>query len=145
MALLPTVSALRNVRLRDFQGAAIVFCCGLLVTAFVAWQLVRVERERDRLDFEKHASSAQNAVFDRVQSSLALLRGAAGLIAVDGPDVDPEAFSRFVTRLRLAENYPGVQGIGWTRRLHPYEVPVLEQRMRLAGFADFRIWPPGKR
>lgn len=145
MALLPTVSALRNVRLRDFQGAAIVFCCGLLVTAFVAWQLARVERERDRLDFEKHASSAQNAVFDRVQSSLALLRGAAGLIAVDGPDVDPEAFSRFVTRLRLAENYPGVQGIGWTRRLHPYEVPVLEQRMRLAGFADFRIWPPGKR
>ena len=145
MALLFTVSALRNARLREFQGAAIVFCCGLLVTVFVAWQLARMERERDRLDFEKHANSAQNAVFDRLQSSITLLRGAAGLIAVSGPDVSPETFSRFVERLRLAEDYPGVQGIGWTRRLYPYEVPLLEQRMRLAGHADFRVWPPGNR
>lgn len=137
--------SLGGIRLRDLQGALIVFCCGLAVTAFLAYHLAGIERERDWLDFERHATSAQDAVLDRVQTSIAVLRGTAALVAATGPSLTAQAFQSYAQRLGLTQFYPGVQGLGWSRSVLPFELPALVQHMHEQGYADFQVWPAGER
>src|SRR5262249_19777202 len=47
--------------------------------------------------------------------------------------------------LDLAQEYPGIQGIGLSLRVDPAERRSLEAEMRRQAFADFRIWPEGQR
>ncbi|MGE5525704.1 MAG: CHASE domain-containing protein [Rhodospirillaceae bacterium] len=128
-------------RLRDLHAALIVFCCGLAVTALTAYKLADIERDRDRLDFEKHATVARDAVLDRVQTCVALLRGTAGLIAANGDTVTAAAFRNYVAQLSLPQAYPGVLGIGWSRRMSESELPQLVAALHQEGRRDFHVWP----
>src|SRR6185503_13684961 len=56
-------------------------------------------------------------------------------------DVSAHEFERFVRSIELEKNYPGIQGIGFSRLLRPNERDALIAGMREQGFSDFRIWP----
>ena len=71
--------------------------------------------------------------------SIALLRATSGLFAA--AEVDRRLFSAYVQRLELERRYPGLQGIGFSRRLRAGEREALPERMRAQGFAGFRHWP----
>ncbi|MBW6488298.1 CHASE domain-containing protein [Sulfurimonas sp.] len=51
----------------------------------------------------------------------------------------------FVEKLNLKNNYPGVQGIGFSKMIDPSEVAQIEEEMRKDGFKSFSIKPLGKR
>ena len=80
-----------------------------------------------------------------MEDYVALLRGTAALMASRpaGAVSQPE-FRRYVTRLRIAELYPGVQGIGFARAVEASDLPAIEARMRQY-HPDFRVWPEGDR
>jgi CHASE1-domain containing sensor protein len=59
--------------------------------------------------------------------------------------VDGEEWHAFVDALNLKENYPGIQGIGFSKMLTPDEVAPIEQKMRAEGFTSFLVKPNGKR
>jgi signal transduction histidine kinase/AmiR/NasT family two-component response regulator len=129
------------MRWRDMQGALLVFCCGLAVTALTAYKLADIERERDRIDFEKHATAARGAVLDRVQTCIALLRGTAGLIAANRDHLTAAAFRHYVGQLSLRQTYPGMLGIGWSRRIRQAELAAAVAALREEGSRDFHVWP----
>jgi signal transduction histidine kinase/CheY-like chemotaxis protein len=97
-------------------------------------------RERDQLRFEAAAEQAHEAVRERIESQIALLRATSGLFAAV-PEVDRRLFNAYVQRLELSHRYPGMQGIGFSKRLRPGEMEALPERMRGQGFAGFRHWP----
>lgn len=51
----------------------------------------------------------------------------------------------FVETLNLKKNYPGIQGIGFSKMINPSEVAQIEEEMRNDGLKSFSIKPSGKR
>ena len=118
---------------------------GLAATGLVVWLLATTAAERDRHAFEAAARQAQDLILDRVETSIALLRGTAGLFAAGGDAVTVDSFRAYVDRLALPEKYPGLLGIGYSARFEAAEREALEERMRRQGHEGFRAWPEGAR
>jgi signal transduction histidine kinase/ActR/RegA family two-component response regulator len=97
-------------------------------------------RERDQLRFEAAAQQAHEAIRDRVEGYIALLRATSGLFAAVS-EVDRDLFHAYVERLELKRRYPGLQGIGFSKRIRAEEMAALPARMRAQGFPAFRHWP----
>jgi signal transduction histidine kinase/ActR/RegA family two-component response regulator len=125
--------------------AAAVLAGGLTLTAFGMVVLHGIVTERDRQTFEANARNVQDAVTDRVETSIALLRGASGLLSSHGADVTVSSFRAYMERVALRQQYPGVLGIGFSRRFAWAERDALEQELRSQGHADFRVWPDEER
>jgi len=124
---------------------AIVVIAGIAATFFLSQQYERLARERDAERFNAMVEQRAAAVQQRMEDYIALLRGTAALMASRpaGAVSQPE-FRRYVARLRIAELYPGVQGIGFARSITAPEIPTVEARMRQY-HTDFRVWPEGDR
>ena len=121
--------------------AMTVFFVGIALTAITVTVLAMTAADRDRQMFEASALNAQDAVVDRVETSIALLRGAAGLFASHESTVDATSFRTYMARLALPEQYAGLLGIGFSLRMAPEEVKALESEMHGQGHGDFRVWP----
>ena len=118
-----------------------VFLYGMVITGVTVAVLALTASDRDYKDFTANAGNAEDLVFDRVETSIALLRGTAGLFSSHEDAVTVSSFRAYVQRLALHEQYPGILGIGFSRRVPPDQVAALEQEMRRQGQANFRIWP----
>lgn len=51
----------------------------------------------------------------------------------------------FIKAIDIKKNYPGMQGVGFSKMLKPQEVATTEQQMRDEGFESFSINPKGER
>ena len=111
-----------------------------LTSAAVANYVAESARTRDQLRFEAAAQQAHEAIRDRVEGYIALLRATSGLFAAVA-EVDRDLFHAYVERLELKHRYPGLQGIGFSKRIRPGEMAALPGRMRAQGFPEFRHWP----
>jgi signal transduction histidine kinase len=86
-----------------------------LSTAAALFVLIST-RERDRARFDNAVQSASDRIVGRLDVYISTLRGAAALFAAD-EDLAPDDFRRYIERLEIQRWYPGIQGVGWTRRL----------------------------
>ncbi|HET7596558.1 MAG TPA: CHASE domain-containing protein [Burkholderiales bacterium] len=118
-----------------------VFLLGVAITALTVAVLTWIAADRDRHVFIASADNAQDAVLDRVETSIALLRGAAGLFASHETPMTVASFRSYVDRLALRERYPGLLGIGFSRRIAAADVPAFEREMRAQGHTGFFVWP----
>lgn len=84
----------------------------LAMTLFL-WLGVRV---REQAAFRNVVQTTNDRITARLDVYVAMLRGAAGLF-MSADTVTPAMFSAWVERLELERWYPGIQGIGWTRRV----------------------------
>ncbi|MCC6533836.1 MAG: CHASE domain-containing protein [Burkholderiales bacterium] len=125
--------------------ATIVLSCGLVFTALVVIVLASTMAQRDRLSFESNARAAQAVVLDRIEVSIALLRGAAGLFASHTGEPTVSEFRDFMNRTALRDAYPGILGIGYSRRVPADERDAVERALQAQGQQDFRIWPQDAR
>lgn len=130
---------------RSHVIALLVLAAGLAVSAAMAGLLFAATQGRDRQAFEADADVAQAAVLERIETSIALLRGAAGLFASQQDNVTPASFRAYMERVALREQYPGILGIGFSRRVPDDEREPLVGRLRAQGHPGFRIWPDGAR
>lgn len=61
------------------------------------------------------------------------------------PNVNRKMFQSYVEDINLKKNYPGIQGLGFTRRIRENELTAYEKSVRSEGFANFKVWPDYKR
>ncbi len=116
----------------------LVLCLIATVAVTAIYRVTADEKDLDR--FHHEADLARNLIVDRFAAQRTILRGAAALFTIH-PDLSVADFHTYVRRLRLAQYYPGTLGVGFTRRLHPAEVPEVEATMRASGLPDFAIYP----
>ncbi|QRN96579.1 CHASE domain-containing protein [Archangium violaceum] len=118
-----------------------VFALSLLLTCGVSLLLKANVRARDEARFENLVQAASDRIQRRLDTYVALLEGTEGLFATQH-DVTPTEFSEFVQLLRVQIQYPGIQGIGFSRRFSPQERPEVEHWARTKGAQpDFHVWP----
>ncbi|HET9479350.1 MAG TPA: CHASE domain-containing protein, partial [Pyrinomonadaceae bacterium] len=94
--------------------------------------------------FQKNVQELQDRIRLKVETSIALLRAGTGLFAASD-EVDAGEFDRFVEQLDLEKNYPGIQGIGFSRYFTPAQKDAVVQKMRESGDPGFHVWPEGTR
>ncbi len=124
-------------------------------TAFIAifflaltcagWYLTR-ELENQALENRFNSMAAEIPL--RIESRLAayeqVLRSSAGFMSAAG-SVNRNGWRSYVATLQLDRRYPGMEGVGFARRLAPADLPAFMAAMRAEGFADYRLWPAGQR
>lgn len=139
-------SALSALSLEILVVPFFVLLAGMVATLAIGYQYDRLARDRDRERFSALVDERVDAISSRMNAYISLLRGAAGLMATEPQaSITPDAFRRYVSRLRIGEFYPGLQGIGFARALPPELRGYFEERMQQELSPDFVIWPEGER
>lgn len=113
---------------------------GLLITMGATLTMAEASRARSELRFASEVAESRAAITARIQVHISLLRGVAGLFASGAP-IDRETFRRYVDRLNLDRNYPGVQGVGFTARLHPWDRASLTVAEQIDVPSGVSVWP----
>ena len=136
-------SLLRSV----FQGkwmAWIVLLASLAVT-FFAWYLARgieLKRANDRFVFQ--IRTIESALRERLHAYEFLLHSGADIFTVS-KEVTRAEWRTYVTALQIDKYYPGVQGLGFAKRILPAEKKAHIRQIREDGFPDYDIHPDGER
>jgi PAS domain S-box-containing protein len=139
-----TGSGETTLRLPGLGLAGLTLIVSLGIT-LAAWQAARtaVESEaRLRLDFA--ARQYADAVQERLAHHEQALWGGVGLLAA-APGTSRLQWRTYVSNLKLQERLPGIQGIGYARRILPAERAAHIATMRAEGFPDYAIRPDEER
>jgi signal transduction histidine kinase/ActR/RegA family two-component response regulator len=122
---------------------AIALLC-LFFTAIAVLMTYRVSYEEQEARFDRVSRCIVAAIESRVAIYENVLIATKGFfLARKG--VDRAEFTKFIGEFDLNERYPGIQGIGYTHRLVPEEIPAHERKVRSEGYPDYRVWPAHQR
>ena len=141
-------SARRGLRRWFAPGVAVMTLLALafaLIASWVVWQRL-TERHAGELAAFFALESAEIAmrIEERFRGYRQVLRGARGLFAASQV-VERSEWYEYVRWLRLEEDYPGIQGVGFATWLAPQALEQHVLEMREAGFPYYRVWPGGVR
>jgi len=117
-----------------------VLIAGLALTFFAGYFATRTVTLRNRAEFDRTAQHATADIDRSVQTYIAVLRGLAGYFAAE-TNVTAGSFAAYVKRLRMPENYPGAQGVGFSLRIKADQIAELESSMVQQGVTNFHVWP----
>jgi len=125
-------------------SVAVLLVC-LAVTGAL-WWLTRQQNETSLRDyFEFRVRAAVTETEQRLQAQVQVLLGVRGLFAAS-EKVTRAEFHDYYVSLHLDENYPGMQGLGFSQL-----VPRGQLKRHIAlvgqdsGHADYKVWPEGER
>lgn len=138
-----TQQILNIFRVRELLTVIALFV-SLLVT-YNLWKTashVAAQTVQTRFDFRVRESN--NRIEQRMLIYEQVLRSTAGLFAAT-ETVTRENFRTFVDMLNLAENYPGIHGVGFSLVVPPSEKQRHIAAIRAEGFPDYLIKPKGER
>ncbi len=122
----------------------VVLFAGLLFTALVYYSLTAIGGEEDKAQFNASVQEVEAGIRSRIETYEALLAATSGLYAASDKVTEAD-FRHFVDRMQIRKRYPGVLGIGFSKRLSAAEKESFLQARRKEGFANFRIWPENER
>jgi len=100
--------------------------------------------EREHLRFLKVTKQASMLVKNRMDAYRQTLYAGAGLFNASD-NVSRAEWQAFVKSLKIEQNFPGVQGLGYSEVVRPHEKERHTARIRAEGFPTFDIKPPGTR
>ena len=124
--------------------ALLVFLCGTGLSLLAGYLVYQNRLKQAEREFASYCDEIALKAESRLQAHKQVLLGGAALF--DASDnVTRDDWRRYAERLRLDEHFKGIQGFGFARKLAPGEVEAHVARMRLEGFSDYVVWPPGKR
>ena len=121
-----------------------VLVVALLLTAGATYYVSMTAHAEDHLRFESAVERTQDNIENRLETYIALLRAGSGFFA-GSEQVNRDQFRAFVSRIELQHHYPGIQGIGFSRRVMPEEKEALIAAMQVQGATHFTIHPEFKR
>ncbi len=116
----------------------------LLLTLFVFSETKKRAEERRLKLFDVRATQATESLELRMRDYTQILIGAKALF-IASDTVERRAWREYYETLNLEKNYPGIQGIGYSHVLKPYEVKSFERKVRAEGYKDFSIRPASPR
>lgn len=118
----------------------IILIICLLITFLSTIYVIRGTDELDNLRFENAIQETQNNIATRIDTYISLLRGNAGMITAY-PDLPEEKFRTFLERVALSQQYPGIQGIGYIKKVLNEDKESFINKEIADGNENFTIFP----
>jgi signal transduction histidine kinase/DNA-binding response OmpR family regulator len=122
----------------------LVLLCSCIATLLAWYSMHQSQQFAAELHFQQLSLEVQKAIEKRMGYHRQILLGAAGLFE-GSEEVTRAEWHRYVERLELGINYPGIQGVGYTQVIRPAELDEFEAARRREGFVNFAVRPPGPR
>lgn len=129
---------------RDLVAVAVVCVLSLMLTGTIWYWARSFEHEVAQERFNRRVEIVRSAVIARLEAYERTLVGASALLMSMG-DVGREQWKGYVDRLRIAQRYPGIQGLGYAVHLRPDMLAAHERRIRAEGFPEYAVRPVGPR
>jgi PAS domain S-box-containing protein len=107
------------------------------------WSVARMRAENG-VRFEFLVREIEARIEGRMKDYEQVLRGAQGLFAASR-EVSREEWKAYCDKLALAQNYPGIQGLGFSLRIPAEELQTHIRRVRAEGFPAYAVKPEGER
>ena len=124
--------------------AWLILFIGLALT-FTAWRISSGIVEKSGAErFSVRVKEIRNAIHFRMIEYEHALWGCVGLFNTQ-PQLSRKQFKTYVDTLKISENWPGIQGIGYSVPVTQEEKESHIQRIRRDGFPSYSIKPEGPR
>ncbi len=124
--------------------AALIFVLSMVITAG-AWRITKTNVEKSsRERFEFGVNEIKSAIKQRIMVYEEILHACVGLFNAS-EEVTRDEWRVYVENLKVEEYFPGIQGIGFAKRILPAEKDDHVRRVRASGFPDYDIKPEGER
>ena len=136
----PKKTANRNI----FIHTVLVLLTCWVIT-YLIWDYVNTTAQNElRSYFEFRAREVNERIEQRLANYEQVLRSERGLFNVSD-NVNRAEFHTFFNSLHLDENYPGIQGVGFSLIIPSKQIKKHIASVRAEGFSKYKIWPEDKR
>ncbi len=126
---------------RSYRSAVAVFLFSISITLITTYVTRQWIEDEERARFRSNVDNVISSLETRIDDYINALYATQGFMHASSDPITRTQFKTFVQSLRLEESYPGVQGIGFTARIHTKDIPKVEQFMRTQGYPNFKVWP----
>lgn len=130
--------------IRDYFIAIFSFLLIFLLTLFIYSETKKKAEERSAKLFSMRTGQLTEAIDKSMHDYIQILIGGKAMF-VSSDTVTRQDWNNYYKTLNLAENYPGLQGFGYTQVVKPEEMEKHVQQIRSEGFKNYSITPEGKR
>ncbi len=117
-----------------------IFTISIILTMAVAYFFYSNAKTIDSKRFASDVLKVKAVIKSRLDTYISILRAGRGYISASD-NVNRDRFREFTENLRLKNNYPGVQAIGFVKFFTAPEKEAVEKQMRSEGFPDFTVKP----
>lgn len=120
--------------------AGITFLTTLIATYFLSVSIERHERER----FENLLFQIEQQITFRMQTYTNTLVQAKSMFEINNL-ITRDEYHRYIDSLNILKDYPGIQGIGFAKKISASELAKHEKEIQREGFPEYKVWPTNKR
>ncbi|MFC3079474.1 CHASE domain-containing protein [Phenylobacterium terrae] len=118
-----------------------VLIIGMVASTAASLQVRWLVEAKDMERFQHAADQTSGDIAARMQAYVAILKAGEGLFHAFKGEVDAAQFTAFADHLELPAVYPGIQGIGFSRKVAAADKAALIAEIRRQGDPDFTIRP----
>ena len=137
-------SDIPNPRDRLVRLPWLILVAGLITTVLV-WYAMRTQNlHNGEQQFALHVREIVQSIEKRLYQHEQILLGGAGLFNARD-SVTRSEWRIYIDSLRLSRNFPGIQGVGFSRVIAPTDLDAHIAAVRAEGFPDYVVKPSGKR
>ncbi len=133
-----------DLQLRSFPAGLLPWLI-LLLSLAATWSLWSYSRAQVHNTlheyFDFRVRQAATLTEQRILAQNQVLRGAQALFRAS-QQVTRQEFQNYVANLKLDENYPGIQGVGFSLIVPPHDLQTHIARIRKeTGHPEYTVWP----
>ncbi len=122
----------------------LIVLIGLIIT-YRVWQITNTFAHQELYNkFNLETKELLNRINDRMVAQEQALLSTRGLFNASST-VERDEFHNFVSVMRLSDNYPGIQGLGYSVIVPSEDKNEHTDSVRREGFTNYTIRPEGKR
>lgn len=122
----------------------IVVLFSILVAVAIWFAAQNYHRSLAAQKFEDSVHENIDMIKHRIQKYENILQSGIGFFQ-GSEHVNRKEWHDFIEAIDIKNNYPGMQGIGFSKMIRPEDVAKVEQEMRDGGFESFSLTPAGER
>ncbi len=131
----------RGMALPQFTWPAIAYLALSVTVTFLSWnQVLQIGNRSDQAQFDTLVGDNAQALRHRLESYDLGLGGGVGLVRAS-QRVTQEDWRKYVSALNLAENLPGLNGVGFVQPVDPDQLDAFVAQAQRDGVADLTIKP----
>ncbi len=119
----------------------------LIIYFLVIYSYIQVKEKTKQQKteyFESRSYLVKTAIYNRILDYIQILKGGKAFIE-SSDSITRKEWKRYISSLDVDQNYPGIQGIGYTIFIKPDELQKHVKEVRASGFPSYSITPSGPR